>query len=76
MAQQLAYITGNPKLQSTGDLAIMVFYYLLISREYIKSQKLKKRKIGESNKDTTFQCSICGFLKKMAEFFLGTTHWT
>ena len=41
MEQQLAYLTGNPKLQATRYLSIIAFYYLLRIGEYTKLRKVK-----------------------------------
>ena len=66
MAQQLAYNTGNPKLQSTGDLAIIAFYYLLISGEYTKPQKLKQnKKLVRATKTQQFSVQYVGFWKNV-----------
>ena len=42
MAQKLAYLTGNTKVQATGYLSIIAFYYLLRSGKYKKARKLKQ----------------------------------
>ena len=42
MAKQLAYLTGNPRVQAIVDLVIISFYYILRSRELKKPRKVKR----------------------------------
>ena len=70
MAQQLAYLTGNPKLQATRNLSIVDFYYLLISGEYTKTLEGEtKWKISDNNRKTTVQSARCGILEKWQNSF-------
>ena len=64
MAQQLAYLTGNPRLQSTGDQAIIAFYQLLRSGEYTKPRKVKRNgKLARATRTQYFRVQDMGFWK-------------
>ena len=64
MAQHLAYITGNPKLQATLDQSITSFYYIFRSREYKKSWKVKQNgKLMRASKTQNFIVQYVGFCK-------------
>ena len=55
MAQHLAYLTGNPKVQATGYLSTIELYHLLRKGEYKKVRKVKKNEKIVIAKNTTVQ---------------------
>ena len=64
MAHNLSYLTGNPKLQATGDLSMITFYYILRSGEYAKPQKTKQNwKLVRATKTQEFRVQAVGFCK-------------
>ena len=64
MAQQLVYLTENPNLQATGYLEIIEFYYLLRSREYIKSHEVKLNgRLAIATRTQHFRVKDVGFWK-------------
>ena len=66
MAQQLAYLTGNPKIQATGYLSIIAFYYLLRSVEYTKHRHVKLNgKLVISTRTQHFIVKVLGFWKNV-----------
>jgi hypothetical protein len=59
-----AYKTSNPKLQTTADLSLMAFYYLLRVGEYTRNTRKRKRSNFNNVKRTiTFTVGSIGFFK-------------
>ena len=64
MAQHPVYLTVNPKQQETEYLAIIKFYYLFISRQYTKPQRVKRNgKLVRATRSKHFRVKDVGFWK-------------
>ena len=62
MSQKLAYLTGNPRVQATGDLSKISFYCLLRIREYTKPSKVKRNgKLVRATRTQMFIVQDVGF---------------
>ena len=64
MAQILSYPSGNPCQEEVGDLAVIAFYYLLRSGEYMKPRKVKRNgKMVQATRTMHFRVQDFGFWK-------------
>ena len=64
MTQHLAYLTGNPRVQATGYLLIIAFYYFLRIGEYTKPRKVKRNaKLVREKRTQQFRVKDMGFCK-------------